>query len=158
MKIFELKKEQLLPIKMEEAWDFFSSPRNLKKITPSYMGFSITTKDLASKMYAGQIISYIVKPVLGIPLKWTTEITHVKDREYFVDEQRFGPYALWHHQHWFEETKEGVLMKDHVSYALPLGFLGRMANAIFVRKQLETIFEYRKKVTSEIFKTEPSLR
>ncbi len=153
MKIFELVKEQHLGISLEEAWDFFSSPRNLQKITPAYMGFTITSKNLADKMYAGQIISYIVKPVLGIPLKWTTEITHVEDKTYFVDEQRFGPYSMWHHQHWFEETDDGVLMKDHVSYAIPFGFLGRLANALFVRKQLEGIFEYRKNVTAELFKS-----
>ncbi len=136
---------------MEEAWDFFSSPRNLSKITPAYMDFRITTEDLSEKMYPGQIISYIVRPLLRLPMRWTTEITHVEDKKYFVDEQRFGPYRMWHHQHWFEEVENGVCMIDHVSYALPLGILGRIANSLFVRSQLTSIFDYRKKVTDELF-------
>lgn len=151
MKIYTLTKKQFLPITLEQAWDFFSSPVNLKKITPEYMGFKITSDLGDGKMYPGQIISYIVRPVLGIPMSWTTEITHVLDKKYFVDEQRFGPYSLWHHQHWFKEVEGGVEMTDIVNYGLPLGILGRIANHIFVEKQLKEIFDYREKVVGQYF-------
>ena len=151
MKIYTLTKKQFLPITLEQAWDFFSSPVNLKKITPEYMGFKITSDLGDGKMYPGQIISYIVTPVLGIPMSWTTEITHVVDKKYFVDEQRFGPYSLWHHQHWFREVEGGVEMTDIVNYGLPLGFLGRIANSIFVQNKLKEIFDYREKVVGQYF-------
>ena len=105
MKVYRLDTAQQLPCDLDTAWNFFSSPVNLKQITPEYMGFDITSDLGDGKMYPGQIITYIVKPILGIPLRWITEITHVKDLEYFVDEQRFGPYSLWHHQHWFENNQ-----------------------------------------------------
>jgi ligand-binding SRPBCC domain-containing protein len=151
MKIYTLTKKQFLPITLEQAWDFFSSPVNLKKITPEYMGFKITSDLGDGKMYPGQIISYIVTPVLGIPMSWTTEITHVLDKKYFVDEQRFGPYSLWHHQHWFKEVEGGIEMTDIVNYGLPLGFLGRIANSIFVQNKLKEIFDYREKVVGQYF-------
>jgi len=151
MKIYTLTKKQFLPITLEQAWDFFSSPVNLKKITPEYMGFKITSDLGDGKMYPGQIISYIVTPVLGIPMSWTTEITHVVDKKYFVDEQRFGPYSLWHHQHWFKEVEGGIEMTDIVNYGLPLGFLGRIANSIFVQNKLKEIFDYREKVVGQYF-------
>ncbi|HMT28688.1 MAG TPA: SRPBCC family protein [Bacteroidia bacterium] len=143
MKIYSLHSEQQIPISMHEAWEFFSSPANLKIMTPPHIGFEITSKFSNEKMYCGQIITYIVKPLAGIPLSWVTEITHVQEPNYFVDEQRFGPYALWHHKHFFKEIKGGVEMTDLVHYALPLGFLGRIANSLIVRKQLDTIFEFR---------------
>ena len=102
-------------------------------------------------MYPGQIITYVVKPVAGIPVKWATEITHVKDKEYFVDEQRFGPYAMWHHQHWFKPTDNGVHMTDIVHYAIPLGILGRMANSLMVKKKLKEIFDYRYQKINTLF-------
>ncbi|MBK8516480.1 MAG: SRPBCC family protein [Saprospiraceae bacterium] len=151
MKIYTLTKKQFLPVSMDAAWDFFSSPANLKKITPVYMGFEITTDTGNGKMYPGQIISYVVTPFLGIPVSWTTEITHVSDKKYFVDEQRFGPYSFWHHQHWFEEVDGGVEMTDIVNYGLPLGFLGRMANTFLVRSKLEEIFNFREKVVDTLF-------
>lgn len=151
MKIYTLTKKQFLPITLDEAWAFFSTPINLKKITPEYMGFNILTDLGDGKMYPGQIIHYIVTPVLGIPMRWTTEITHVIDRKYFVDEQRFGPYSFWHHQHWFREVDGGVEMTDIVNYGIPLGFLGQIANTIFVQSKLQEIFEYREKVTNEMF-------
>lgn len=151
MKIYTLTKKQFLPITLDQAWDFFSSPVNLKKITPEYMGFQITSDLGDGKMYPGQIISYIVTPVLGIPMRWTTEITHVVDRKYFVDEQRFGPYSFWHHQHWFTEVVGGIEMTDIVNYGLPLGFLGRIAQSIFVKNKLQEIFDYREKVVGQYF-------
>jgi len=151
MKIYTLTKNQFLPITLDEAWAFFSTPINLKKITPEYMGFNILTDLGDGKMYPGQIIHYIVTPLLGIPMRWTTEITHVIDRKYFVDEQRFGPYSFWHHQHWFREVDGGVEMTDIVNYGIPMGILGQIANTIFVQSKLQEIFDYREKVTNEMF-------
>ena len=114
------------------------------------MGFEITSGFKGEKMYSGQVISYIVKPVAGIPMRWTTEITHVHEPHYFVDEQRFGPYVFWHHKHFLKEIPGGVEMRDLIHYALPLGPLGWMANSLFVKKQLDDIFLYRKMVLEEI--------
>jgi ligand-binding SRPBCC domain-containing protein len=150
-KVYSIKTVQLLKISMDEAWDFFSSPKNLQKITPSQLGFKIISKHHGEKMYPGQIIEYKVSPVLGIPIYWMTEITHVEDRKYFVDEQRFGPYSLWHHQHHFKEVEGGVEMTDIVHYKLPLGFLGDIAHTLFVKQQLKGIFDYRFKVVEEMF-------
>jgi len=150
MKIYRFKKSQLLPITINEAWDFLSDPNNLKKITPDYMGFNILQKE-DTKMYAGQIIQYIVTPILGIPTKWVTEITHVKDKSYFVDEQRFGPYSLWHHKHFIKEVDGGIEMLDIIDYKIPLGFIGRLANPILVKPKLNEIFNYRKKKLVELF-------
>jgi len=149
-KYYRLHNKQELSISIEEAWDFFSSPKNLKKITPSYLGFEVTS-DNPEKMYPGMIITYIVKPILGIPLKWMTEITQVRKHEFFIDEQRVGPYKLWHHQHLFTETKNGVMMEDIVHYILPLGILGRIAHGLFVKRQLNEIFSHRKQVTDELW-------
>jgi len=148
---YTLKTTQRLPISLDAAWDFFSSPRNLKEITPAYMNFKVLSNSDSEKMFAGQIITYTVSPILGIPLFWMTEITHVCDREYFIDEQRFGPYALWHHKHFFKEIPGGIEMTDLLDYKLPLGFLGNIAHTLFVRKQIESIFEYRYKVLVEKF-------
>ncbi len=151
-KVYSIKTVQLLPISLQEAWDFFSSPANLSTITPDHLGFQIVSKHHGEKMYAGQIIEYTVKPVLGIPLYWMTEISHVEDKKYFVDEQRFGPYCMWHHQHHFKETIAGVEMTDIVHYKLPLGILGRIAHCLFVKKQLKQIFDYRYKVVADKWK------
>ncbi len=150
-KVYSLKTIQTIPVSLNEAWDFFSSPANLQTITPDGMGFKIISQHHGDKMYAGQIIEYRVSPVLGIPLYWMTEITHVEDKKYFVDEQRFGPYSLWHHQHHFKEVTEGVEMTDIVHYKLPLWFLGDVAHALFVKKQLQHIFDYRYKKVSALF-------
>jgi ligand-binding SRPBCC domain-containing protein len=107
------------------------------------MGFEVISKHHGEKMYEGQIIEYTVKPILGIPLYWMTEITHVKDKQYFIDEQRFGPYCLWHHQHHFKEIEGGVEMTDIVHYKLPMWFLGDIANMVMVKSQLRGIFDFR---------------
>lgn len=152
MSTYNMHSKQRLPISLEEAWDFFSSPKNLKEITPDYMGFHIRS-GYEGKMYPGQIIEYTVKPVLGIPMYWMTEITQVKELEFFIDEQRVGPYNMWHHQHFFKAVEGGVEMDDIVHYRLPLGPLGNIAHALFVKKQLHGIFDYRKKVLEERFGT-----
>lgn len=142
-KVYSLKTVQQIPISLPDAWDFFSKPDNLKEITPSNLGFHIISKHHGNRMYQGQIIEYKVSPLLGIPLYWMTEITHVEDQQFFVDEQRFGPYSLWHHQHHFKAVDGGVEMTDIVHYKLPLWILGDIANAIMVRSQLRQIFDYR---------------
>lgn len=152
-KVYELKFIQVLPISLSEAWNFFSDPANLANITPTNIGFNIISKHHGEKMYAGQIIEYIVKPVLGIPLYWLTEITHVENEKYFIDEQRFGPYSFWHHQHHFKQTQNGVEMTDIIHYKLPLWFLGDIANTLFVKAQLKNIFDYRFKKAEELFGT-----
>ncbi|MCZ8145054.1 SRPBCC family protein [Flavobacterium sp.] len=150
MKIYTLKSKQKLPISLEQAWDFFSDPMNLNTITPDDMGFK-TLSGADRKMYPGQVIQYIVTPLLGIPMKWVTEITHVIDNEYFVDEQRFGPYALWHHKHFFKEIPGGVEMEDIVDYKLPMGVLGQLMHPVLVRPRLEQIFAYRTQKLIELF-------
>lgn len=150
MKVYKKETVQHINASIDECWEFFSSPANLQKITPETMGFNITDFD-GKSMYAGQIIQYKVSPLLGLKLSWMTEITFVKDKSYFIDEQRFGPYALWHHKHFFEPDGNGVKMTDVVHYALPLGFLGRIMNSLVVKNQLKTIFDYRIKKVDEIF-------
>lgn len=145
MGFYQFKQSIKIDASLDEVWDFISSPENLKKITPEYMGFDITTKDLPKKMYPGMIISYHVKPLFGIKTLWVTEITHVLEKKYFVDEQRIGPYKLWHHEHILESVKGGILMTDIVSYKPPLGLLGSIANSIIIQRKLNEIFSFRKK-------------
>jgi len=152
VKTYLLKTEQAIPISLDEAWNFFSSPLNLEKITPKEMNFVVTSAyNTDTKMYPGMIITYKVSPIFGIKMNWMTEITHVKEGEYFVDEQRFGPYALWHHQHHFKVIKGGVLMTDILNYAIPYGIIGRLGNSILVDKQIKKIFNYREKAIKELF-------
>lgn len=150
-KVYSLKTVQNIPVSLDKAWDFFSSPENLQTITPDSLGFKIISRHHGEKMYAGQVIEYKVSPLLGIPLYWMTEITHVEDKRYFVDEQRYGPYSMWHHQHHFKIIEGGVEMTDIIHYKLPLWFLGDMANGLFVKKQLREIFAYRYKKVEELF-------
>jgi len=152
MKIYPFTFEQKLPIPVAEAWDFFSSPLNLARITPPKMNFTVTSSlDADSKIYPGMIITYKVSPLGGVRMNWMTEITHVKEGDYFVDEQRVGPYAIWHHEHHFEPIKGGVLMRDNLHYALPLGILGRIGNALLVEKEVKAIFNFRKKAIDDLF-------
>ena len=149
MAFYQLKREQKINASIDEVWDFISSPGNLKDITPPYMGFQVTSGNGAIKMYPGMIISYIVKPVLNIPTKWVTEITQVVDKRYFIDEQRIGPYTMWHHQHFIEPIENGVLMKDIVTYQPPFGIIGAIANSLFIKKQLKEIFAFRFKAVED---------
>lgn len=152
MKLFTLHKKQNLPISKAEAWDFLSNPENLKTITPDYMGFHILS-GADKPMFAGQIIQYLVTPLFGIKTKWVTEITHVVDGEYFVDEQRFGPYALWHHKHFIKEISGGIEIEDIIDYKLPFGILGQLVHPISIKPKLEEIFNYRTKKLEELFGT-----
>jgi ligand-binding SRPBCC domain-containing protein len=151
MAYYQLHKTQFISASIWQVWDFISSPENLKVITPEYMGFEVTSKNLPEKMYPGMIIGYTVKPLLGIRMIWVTEITHVEEMKYFIDEQRIGPYSMWHHQHFIESSGEGVLMTDIVTYSPPLGFFGAIANKLFIRKQLDTIFDYRREIVEKHF-------
>ena len=150
MKIYQKKSFQKLPLSIKETWDFFSDPKNLKTITPDYMGFEIVDGD-DKKIFPGQIIKYNVTPLFGIPIKWVTEITHVLNEKYFVDEQRFGPYSLWHHKHFIKEIEGGVEMEDVVDYKLPFGLLGQIVHPIIVKPKLDEIFNYRYNKLIELF-------
>ena len=148
---YSIRVSQFLPVSSDTAWAFFSNPANLASITPPELDFRIISRHHGETMYPGQIIEYKVRPVAGIPVYWMTEITHVQEGRFFVDEQRFGPYALWHHQHHFREVPGGVEMTDIVHYRLPLGILGRIAHAWFVGKKLNAIFEHRRHAADAIF-------
>jgi ligand-binding SRPBCC domain-containing protein len=143
MAFYQLTKTQKLPTTINDIWEFISSPVNLKEITPDYMGFNITSNTGMEKMYPGMIITYKVSPILGIKLDWMTEITHMKEYQYFVDEQRIGPYSMRHHQHKIEPIEGGVLMTDIITYQPPLGIIGSIAQNLFIKRQLQKIFDYR---------------
>ena len=155
MKFYQLRACQNLPISREEAWEFLSDPTNLKLITPESMGFNIVSGN-DDAMFAGQIIVYKVSPFSGYSTKWVTEITHVADGSYFVDEQRFGPYALWHHKHFITAVDGGVQIEDIIDYKLPFGIFGQIMHPLIVKKQLLKIFNYREKKLSELFGTLPN--
>ena len=150
MKIYTLHKTQKLPISPEKAWKFLSNPKNLKIITPDYMSLNIVSP-IDRPLYTGQIIQYIVTPLLGIKTKWVSEITHIEDKKYFVDEQMYGPYSLWHHKHFIKEIEGGVEMEDIIDYKVPLGILGQIMHPILVKPKLEEIFSYRQKKLIELF-------
>ena len=143
MPFYQFEQTQKIPASVDTVWDFISSPNNLKEITPSYLGFLVTSKSAENKMYPGMIITYKVSPLFGIKLSWMTEITQVKDKDYFVDEQRVGPYKLWHHQHKIVAIEGGVLMTDIVTYQPPFGFLGAIANTLIIKNKLKKIFDFR---------------
>ncbi len=148
--LYTLHRKQNLPVSLQEAWDFISTPKNLAVITPPSMGF-VTLSGDDRKMFAGQIIHYTITPLLGYKMEWITEITHVQDKQFFVDEQRYGPYKFWHHKHFLKEIPGGVEMEDIVHYKIPMGILGKMAHPILVKPKLEEIFEYRKNKLIELF-------
>lgn len=148
-----LQSVQRLPIDIEAAWDFFSSPQNLKTITPPYMGFDITSDFIDEKMYAGMIITYKVSPLFNIPLNWVTEITHVREPWFFVDDQRKGPFRIWHHRHFFKEIPQGIEMTDIVYYDVGLWLPGRVVENLIVKKRVEGIFDFRFKKLQELFGT-----
>lgn len=152
MRIHQVETKQKLPINKEEAWKFFSTPYNLKVLTPENMDFEITNGVTEKeKMYSGQIICYKIKLFPLVKMKWVTEITHVNEGVYFIDEQRFGPYAFWHHLHHISEIDGGVLMHDKLHYKMPFGILGSLVHALFVKKEIKRIFEYRNRKLIQLF-------
>ncbi len=151
MKIYTFRFRQNIPVGLDEAWAFFSSPFNLARITPA-LGFSITSNIEPDEiMYPGILISYTVRPFAGIKMSWLTEITHIREKEYFVDEQRFGPFSFWHHQHHFNEIEGGIAMEDILTYAIPYGFIGRIVNSLAVENKVLKIFKTREDKINEIF-------
>jgi ligand-binding SRPBCC domain-containing protein len=151
MKLYTLKRTQILPVTLTQAWNFFATPDNLARITPPHLKFIIRYSSGNGPMYAGQIIGYRLYPVSFWCVNWVTEITHVQQPFYFVDEQRSGPYALWHHEHRFRETAAGTEMIDELAYAIPFGMIGRLAHALFVKRMLNRIFDYRYHVLQQHF-------
>jgi len=151
MSIYHLFFEQKLPQPVDAVWNFMANPRNLPLITPPDLGLEITSRDLPEKIHPGLIISYTVKPLFGIKTIWLTEIKHLKEQEYFVDEQRAGPYKLWHHLHKLTQYKDYVLMSDTVTYKPPYGYLGNAVNSLFIKKRLKEIFEFRRETLEEKF-------
>jgi len=149
MKVKRKSWEQFIPRPMDEVWSFFSRPENLNAITPPDMSFEILSDISNIEMYQGMIIQYKISPFLGIKMDWVTEITHIEDRRFFIDEQRFGPYALWHHQHHFEEVEGGIQMQDILHYKVPYGPIGTLADVFFVDQKIESIFQYRKTAIEE---------
>ena len=143
MAFYQFSLEQHVAADLEQVWEFISSPSNLKKITPKAMGFNITSKDNHVKMYPGMIITYKVSPFLGIKMNWMTEITQVKEMDYFIDEQRVGPYKMWHHQHKLIPDNRGVKIVDLITYIPPFGFIGAIANTLIIKNKLKEIFDYR---------------
>lgn len=151
MAVYRLYREQILGSDLKSVWAFISDPKNLARITPDYLGFEITTENLPDHIYPGLITCYKVRPLLGLKIKWVTEITHVRNLEYFVDEQRVGPYTIWHHEHHLKKVANGVLMKDIVTYCPPLGIFGALMNAVVIRSKLNDIFDYRESALQKQF-------
>jgi len=143
MQVKEKCWEQFIPKDVEQVWNFFSRPENLDAITPEDMSFEIQSDVKNIPMYEGMIIRYTIRPILNIPMNWVTEITHIRDLEYFIDEQRFGPYALWHHQHHFKAVEGGTFMQDILHYKVPFGIIGSITDRLLVDQKIESIFSFR---------------
>lgn len=146
-----LYKEQQLHCDIETAWNFFSSPKNLSKITPNDMRFTVRSDYNSEQIVEGMIIDYTVSPLLKVPLNWRTRITQVELNRSFTDFQERGPYKYWNHFHEFIPNNEGVLVKDTVDYELPLGVLGEIAHLAFVKRKLADIFNFRYGVLEKLF-------
>ena len=151
MPVHMIERVQRIPVPLEKVWDFFSNPSNLLVLTPADMDLQIISSETGSPIYSGQIIEYKLRPVWGLRVYWKTEIREVKEKEFFIDEQRSGPYKLWRHHHYFKEIPGGVGMTDVVHYQNPLGILGRAANSFFVRNRLKSIFDHRNRKVIELF-------
>ncbi len=151
MPVYRFERTQKIPVDLHTAWEFFLSPANLGKITPPEMDFVITGRHPPEKMYPGMIITYTVRPVLGIRMQWVTEITQVREPHFFIDEQRSGPYRIWHHQHHFTEIPGGVEMEDIIHYKLPMSLLSFPFRGLLVEKQLNRVFDFRKETLIKMF-------
>jgi ligand-binding SRPBCC domain-containing protein len=151
MSLYKIEQIQNVPIPIEEAWDFFSNPANLAKLTPKDIGFEITSNIEGGKMYAGQVLTYNVSPIAGIKMSWATEILQVNAPHHFIDDQLTGPYKIWHHQHHFRPIEGGTEIKDIVHYALPWYALGALGHSLIVKPKLREIFDYRIRRVEEIF-------
>ncbi len=143
--------EQWIDHPLPEVWSFFSRPENLNDITPEEVSIEILSDIKGMTMHRGMIIQYNIAPLLGIKMNWVTEITQIEEQHYFIDEQRFGPYAFWHHQHWFEEKDGGTQMKDILHYKVPYGIIGTIANSLFVENKVNKIFEFREQTINKLW-------
>lgn len=152
--MYQLKRTQFINADSQTCWKYFSAPENLHVITPDYIDFRVHTP-VPETMYEGLIIKYTIRPILGVPLTWISEIKTIQEESYFIDEQRKGPYSMWHHEHHFKEVEGGVEMTDIISYCMPFGFVGRFFHWLFIRKQLENIFDYRIRKVDELFNAKP---
>lgn len=150
MKLHQLSQTQELKTNLEDTWKFFSNPYNLEKITPNDMHFKIMSSP-PETIYSGLIIEYQITLPPGIPISWVTEIKHVQEPYLFIDEQRFGPYRFWYHEHRFQSSASGTLMQDTVNYQLPFGWLGKLAHSLFVNRQLQHIFDFRHHYLEQFF-------
>ena len=148
--MYQLKTTQIIEEDISKCWDFFSSPHNLKKITPAYMNFQVLT-DVPEIMYEGLMIEYRVTPILNIPTNWITKISKVEEKKYFIDEQWSGPYKAWHHEHHFKKIKNGTEMTDILTYQMPFGILGKVLHALFIKNKLKSIFKFRHQAVEQIF-------
>jgi ligand-binding SRPBCC domain-containing protein len=155
MKLYKLKTKQFLPITLQQAWAFFSSPDNLALITPNRLNFEIVSISRDRSMHEGQIIQYKITVLPFVRMRWKTEITEVVDLRSFTDVQRKGPYSYWSHKHIFMEVKGGIEMTDELEYAMPLGQVGRLAHFLFVGREVKSIFDYRFHVLEKYFKKKP---
>lgn len=151
MEVYYYKTEQFLSTDINTAWNFFSSAKNLAKITPPELSFKILTELDDKDIYEGMLIEYTVKPLFGISLHWQTEIWKIKKPEMFIDRQLKGPYKVWEHSHEFIQKEKGILMKDAVKYQLPFGIIGRITHSLIVKQKIERIFNYRKEILNKIF-------
>lgn len=152
--MYQYKTEQFLAVDIGEAWEFFSSPKNLLTIIPPELDFKILTQLKEEDIFEGMRIDYIVKPLFNIPVRWQTEIFKVKKGMHFTDRQLKGPYKLWEHTHTFKAVKSGVMMQDVINYELPFGILGKFAHAVLVKKKIEKIFAYRRNILEKLFSNE----
>lgn len=150
MKIYTFSQKQKVPISLNQAWEFLSNSDNLSIMTPSYMNFKKISND-NRPLYSGQIIQYSVTPILGIPVKWVSEITQLKKNDYFVDIQLYGPYNMWHHKHFVKEIEGGVEIEDLIDYKIPLGIIGQLMHPFLVKPKLKEAFEFRKNKLIELF-------
>ena len=141
----------IIPRPLEEVWDFFSRPENLNEMTPGHISFNILSPIEGLEMYPGMIIQYQISPILNIPMNWVTEITQIRKHEFFIDDQRVGPYALWHHQHHFKAVEGGTEMTDILHYQVPFGLIGSIANWLFVERMVEEIFKHREVAVEKLF-------
>jgi len=155
MKLYKLNSKQFLPITIEQAWDFFSSPKNLAVITPKRLNFKILSISRDGEMHEGQIIQYKITVLPFMRMRWETEITEVVEQKSFTDIQRKGPYSYWSHKHIFTKVEGGIEMTDELEYALPLGILGRLMNFLFVGQEVKNIFDYRFHVLNKYFSKTP---
>lgn len=145
-----LSRKQFIPISLEEAWPFFSTPRNLEAITPGFLNFHITSA-VPEEIYSGLIITYQIAAVAGVPMTWVTEIKHVVPLHRFVDEQRIGPFRFWFHEHRFDAVPGGIEMTDIVHYVMPWSWLGELVHAVFIRRRLNAIFDFRRAYIAKLW-------